>query len=230
MKRIVKTGRDTYHASCTNCDCQFTYERDDVAIDYGTGTHRVSCPYCGHAMTHLGSSGIKRPMRGKLHPSACVAIAICLLAVSPARAQSLPLPVLELGASWTCQPPIALSAYQYNLKTGEFQQGVALMTGYGCTYRGWSVPLGVAAYGGLAVNSNAPNAAQGSVMFSVADTFAFGVGAQVFRSPADQSMISQGLLMAALNYNVGGSIAGVRNFGLRARSAGMVEGARAVRP
>jgi hypothetical protein len=107
---------------------------------------------------------------------------------TPARADGL---VLDLSPAWTCSPVGMLTGFQYNLKTGDFQKGVALGAGYGCRYTGWKIPLGVDIVGGAAINSNAPNAGQGSVVFTADDLYGVGGGAQFFKDPSTGSLTGQ---------------------------------------
>ena len=97
-----------------------------------------------------------------------------------ARADGL---VLPLSDTVSCSPVLGLSGYQYNVKTGDFQKGVALGAGGGCRWTGWRIPLGLEVVGGAGLNSNAPNAAQGSLLFVVNDNYGAGPGVQVFKDP-----------------------------------------------
>jgi hypothetical protein len=101
------------------------------------------------------------------------------------------------------QPAVAVSAFQLNLKTLDYER-VALSAGYGITYKTDKVNLGAAVYAGVGISKSTPNAPQASLLFSVADIFAFGPGVQTFKA-SDGSRIWQGLLTLALNYNLGGS-------------------------
>jgi len=53
--KIITKGRDTYHATCTECACQFTYQRSDVHHNFRNGAEEVSCPHCGHGCHHFGA-------------------------------------------------------------------------------------------------------------------------------------------------------------------------------
>ena len=108
--------------------------------------------------------------------------------------------------SWnTCfQPAAALSVLQCNLKTGTCER-VALMAGYGATWKGAPIDLGAAVYAGMGWSANSPNAVQGSLMFNVANLVAAGPGVQVYRDPTGGSLVWQALFSLAVNYNVGGS-------------------------
>ncbi len=115
--------------------------------------------------------------------------------------------VPQLGfviGSWTCQPATA-AGLQVNLKTGNYQR-IAFLEGFGCTYRGYTQALGVAAYVGYGIAKDAPNAYQGALLFSYADVIAIGPGIQAFRDPSDSSWIAQGTLTLVANYNLGASV------------------------
>jgi len=103
----------------------------------------------------------------------------------------------------TCQLATALSALQYNIKENDVKR-VALMEGWGCTYRS-AVPVGAAFYLGFGLSVDHPNAAQGSILFSVIDWIAIGPGLQVFKN-YDGKYTEQWLLTLALNLNVGISL------------------------
>lgn len=65
--KIIRPGTDTYRATCTECGCQFTYQREDVVHSYLYVGDRVCCPQCGNAMYHFGASGIRWPdLSGRL--------------------------------------------------------------------------------------------------------------------------------------------------------------------
>ena len=105
----------------------------------------------------------------------------------------------------TCQMATALTAFQLNLKTLDYER-VAFMAGWGCTYRGLAVPLGVAAYVGAGVSKSHPDGLQGNLLFSVADYGAVGPGVQLFKDPVSGDAVWQGLLSVSLNYNDGASL------------------------
>lgn len=46
MIEVIKHGKKKFTATCTNCDCEFTYELSDVIGGY------VSCPDCGRSVAH----------------------------------------------------------------------------------------------------------------------------------------------------------------------------------
>jgi hypothetical protein len=176
-----------------------------------------------------------RPGAGYPGPGKAAALlflAAALLAGS-ARAQPMvpPLPSPQLGFcvdAWhTCfQPAAALSAFQINLKTGDYQR-VALMAGYGGVWRGGPVDIGAAIYAGVGISATSPNAAQASLLFSFSDLAAAGPGVQVFRDPLDQHLIWQGLLTAAINYNVGASPTFLRKAAADAEYRGVERGLQA---
>jgi hypothetical protein len=103
----------------------------------------------------------------------------------------------------TCQLSSAVSALQYDFKESDLER-IALMEGWGCTYRG-TVPLGVALYGGLGLSKSHPNAFQMSILFSIYDFGALGPGLQIFKN-YDGQYTEQVLLTLALNLNIGVSL------------------------
>ena len=48
MKKIIKPGIKTFTKICTNCNCEFTYELEDI----NTYSNTVSCPECGKVLSH----------------------------------------------------------------------------------------------------------------------------------------------------------------------------------
>jgi hypothetical protein len=66
--------------------------------------------------------------------------------------------------------------------------------GAGCRYTGWKVPLSIEAVGSFAMNENAPNAGQGSLIFVVDDNYGIGPGAQIFKDPATGDLTGQMLV------------------------------------
>jgi hypothetical protein len=138
-------------------------------------------------------------------------VALGLLLTYPAHAEESP-PAPQLGTTvgkWTLQPAAALSAFQLNMKTGDYER-VALMGGYGITWRG-PVALGAAVYAGIGVSGTSPNAAQGNLLFNIEDWIAFGPGFQVFKGH-DGSAIWQGLFTVAVNHNIGSSTSGLTKY------------------
>ena len=151
--------------------------------------------------------------RGPISPSNLGVLVFLVSALlSGAAMAQAPAPRLidpQLGfcvQSWnTCfQPAAALSVLQCNLKTGTCER-VALMAGYGATWKGAPIDLGAAVYAGMGWSANSPNAVQGSLMFNVANLVAAGPGVQVYRDPTGGSLVWQALFSLAVNYNVGGS-------------------------
>ena len=138
---------------------------------------------------------------------ALLVLAGSLLLGATAWAQDVP-PVPQLGfkiGQWTTCQPATAGGVQINLKTGNWQRFV-FAQGFGCTYRGWSQPVGVAAYIGYGVVEDAPNAYQGALLFSYADVVATGPGLQLFRDPADGSYVEQMTWSLVGNFNWGASV------------------------
>lgn len=47
MKKIIKPG-NVSRATCASCECEFTFEREDVNFgDQFDGVNTVDCPCCG---------------------------------------------------------------------------------------------------------------------------------------------------------------------------------------
>ena len=129
------------------------------------------------------------------------------LFTSAALAQDVP-PTPQLGfkiGQWTTCQPATAGGVQINLKTGNWQRFV-FAQGFGCTYRGWTQPVGAAAYIGYGVVADAPNAYQGALLFSYADAVATGPGVQVFKDPVDGTYISQVTWSLVGNFNWGASV------------------------
>jgi hypothetical protein len=125
--------------------------------------------------------------------------------VEGALGAALTAPHLGIRTSqMTCQLATSLSALQVNLKTQDWQR-IALLTGWGCTYRG-AVPMGAAVYVGFGMSTKAPTAFQTAILFNVFDWGAIGPGVQMFLSPVDGRMMFQGLLTVSLNLNIGVSV------------------------
>ena len=60
--KIIKAGADVYRATCGECGCRFTYERDDVRTNYvGVVREVVTCPHCGEQVSHHGYRGDEWP-------------------------------------------------------------------------------------------------------------------------------------------------------------------------
>ena len=53
--KIITAGTDTYRATCAECGCRFTYEREDVHHNYARGGDWVGCPGCHHQVMHVGA-------------------------------------------------------------------------------------------------------------------------------------------------------------------------------
>ena len=58
-RTIIEQGIDQFHAHCDQCGCVFNYERADVRHDFVHSRDYVSCPSCGHALSHFGVSGTR---------------------------------------------------------------------------------------------------------------------------------------------------------------------------
>lgn len=55
MIKIIKSGKKEFHATCSNCGCEFTYELEDLSKpDYLGAIYYVKCPECGITILHLG--------------------------------------------------------------------------------------------------------------------------------------------------------------------------------
>ena len=148
----------------------------------------------GLAQRHPADKAKLAPSDDKLVPPAALLVLIVAggtLFASPASAEGM---VWKPAPDVQCSPVGTFTGYQFNLKTKDFQKGVALGGGYGCRYVGWVVPVGLNLVGGASVSENAPNAAQGSLILTLADNYGIGGGAQVFRDPVSRDYIVQGLL------------------------------------
>jgi hypothetical protein len=51
-KKIIKSGSTTHRSTCDECGAVFTYEREDVCINYVRGGEWVSCPSCCNQILH----------------------------------------------------------------------------------------------------------------------------------------------------------------------------------
>lgn len=60
-KKIIHPGVTKYRGHCGDCGCDFTYEREDVNVNFARGGENVSCPSCGHSCQHLGENGTRWP-------------------------------------------------------------------------------------------------------------------------------------------------------------------------
>lgn len=154
---------------------------------------------------------------------AALLFAFASLAGQQARADGL---VLQLTDTINCSPVGMVTGYQLNVKTQTFQRGVALGLGYGCRWTGWKVNLGAELVGGTAINDNAPNAGQGSLIFTIADNYGVGPGVQVFRDPVSGNLTGQMLVSFFLT----GSWASTVDQLARVKAAARAEGARAAQP
>ena len=65
MKTIVHPGCTQYTGLCSECGCEFTYERSDVHHNYRNGGEEVGCPTCGHGVRHFGEAGSQWPLGGR---------------------------------------------------------------------------------------------------------------------------------------------------------------------
>jgi hypothetical protein len=75
VKEIVRQGKTKYAAHCSECSCDFTYERSDVRHNYVRGSDEVTCPGCGHGIRHFGESGTRWPTGGtSLHWASCARV------------------------------------------------------------------------------------------------------------------------------------------------------------
>jgi hypothetical protein len=167
----------------------------------------------------------------KSRPSSAGPLAVLLLGsllASTAWAQDVP-PVPQLGFKiglWTTCQPATAGGVQINLKTGNWSRFV-FAQGFGCTYRGWSQPVGAAAYIGYGVAVDAPNAYQGALLFSYADVVAGGPGLELFKDPTDQKYVEQVTLSLVGNFNWGASVSRLgtveRNAKLQGEADGMLK-------
>lgn len=55
---IVNRGQDKYEATCRECGCVFTYERNDVQR-YRADGPAVCCPHCDTWVSHRGAAETK---------------------------------------------------------------------------------------------------------------------------------------------------------------------------
>jgi hypothetical protein len=130
---------------------------------------------------------------------------------SPAApTKSIQLGFCNKAKTFCTQPAVAVSAFQLNLKTLDYER-VAFGIGYGGVYKGLPVNLGAAVYLGAGVSQKTPNALQGNLLFSVADVVAFGPGIQVFKDPTTGSAVWQALLSLCGNLTIGGTTTFIEN-------------------
>lgn len=55
MKTIVKKGKSIFQAKCPRCECEFTYDLDDLKRDsYTSYITSVICPECEYRISHEG--------------------------------------------------------------------------------------------------------------------------------------------------------------------------------
>lgn len=71
MIKIIKSGKKEFHATCSNCGCEFTYELEDLSkTDYLGAIDYVKCPECGITILHLGFDTQPRPIDVHYHDTA----------------------------------------------------------------------------------------------------------------------------------------------------------------
>ena len=56
MIKIIKEGTRKI-AKCTNCGCEFSYEREDLCMDPIWKKWIVNCPQCNEAVTVMAERG-----------------------------------------------------------------------------------------------------------------------------------------------------------------------------
>ena len=130
----------------------------------------------------------------------------------PANAQTVDPPAtpqigFKIGAYTTCQLATA-AGWQFNLKTQSWKR-FSFLQGFGCTYRGWQQPVGVAAYLGYAVAGDDPNAYQGALLVNFSDVIAAGPGTQTFRDPVTHERFWQATINLVGNFSWGTSVSGL---------------------
>jgi len=145
-------------------------------------------------------------------PSACAVVLIlgALLLSGSASAQDVPAkPQLgfKAGTYTTCQPATA-AGMQLNIKTQSWQR-FSFLQGFGCTYRGWAQPVGVAAYVGYAAANDGTSGYQGALLVSYADVLAVGPGVQTYLDPSTRERIYQGTVNLVGNFSWGASMQGL---------------------
>jgi coenzyme F420-reducing hydrogenase gamma subunit len=61
--KIIQEGVTTYHATCHECGCKFSYNREDVHHNYLRGIDCIGCPSCGASCQHNGFWAQHNPYR-----------------------------------------------------------------------------------------------------------------------------------------------------------------------
>lgn len=52
MKKIIKKGKTIFQTKCIRCECEFTYDLDDLKRDTYIGFMGVYCPECDCKVPH----------------------------------------------------------------------------------------------------------------------------------------------------------------------------------
>ena len=62
MKTIIKQGKNTYVITCERCDCEFSYQDEDIIVTKGYYTEKevtlskeVACPCCNNMIYLRGT-------------------------------------------------------------------------------------------------------------------------------------------------------------------------------
>lgn len=52
--RVIYPGFDKYRGKCSECSCEFSYEREDVTRVGMSDAGCVPCPHCNRPVAHHG--------------------------------------------------------------------------------------------------------------------------------------------------------------------------------
>jgi hypothetical protein len=127
---------------------------------------------------------------------------------------SLPQLGFDIGNIGSCQPAVAVSAFQVNLKTKDVKR-VALMGGFGCLFHNWVVPYGAALYIGSGISEAEGASPQANLLIHVSNWIAFGPGVQAIKLPSGDRVF-QGLLSFVGSLSFGGTTTYVKEQAVQA--------------
>jgi hypothetical protein len=158
----------------------------------------------------IGTGGHATPAVFFLVAFIALALFTAIVAAAPAHAQERPPQAIGCVDTLNtyCVVPAAAVGWQLNLKTGNAQNGVALV-GLAMQHEIGSLPLALGLYGGLGASEDAHTSYQGCIGVSVTNFGLVCVGAQR-ATLNDGTAVYQGMLTLAGQLTFGGSPSYVR--------------------
>lgn len=139
---------------------------------------------------------VATPVAGPIEAPVVAPVVAPVAAPTPIKASPYDSKYGSCRGNWCLAPALAIQALQYVPATGDMTGGVAFAGGYGVVWH-TMIDLGLAFYAGVQFSRDKPYTAQGTMMFNVANYFAFGPGFLMLGQPSGPAKFQLTICFAA---------------------------------